>query len=379
MLEEYKRDIYLCSKCEDPRFGAFEASGRPICPTGEKFLFESYSVTGRMANAKALMEGDLEWSERLIDRYFTCLRCGACSENCYKETGGNLLKVIEEVEKELVRRGIGPHFKQRYENYENFFKNYKERQEEEIKKMSESVALYFLGCNLSCYNKDIIEATLKILESTGEKFTTSPRTWCCGYPLIYTGQVEQAMDIVTSNIAAIERLGIEKIISNCPHCTRIFKHDYPKILGIEFGFKVLHTSEYLSEMIKNGALKPKIPVMEKVTYHDPCLLGRQGGKVYDQPREILRSIPGINLVEMDRRMGNAWCCGAGAMVKVAYPDFALWTATNRIEEAESKGVCIIVSACPECKNILMEAANIKGKVLRILDVNELLAKSLGLI
>jgi len=297
--------MYWCSACEGCRLGSFEALDDPICPTGERFLFESYYAEGRMVNARCLMDGKLEWSERLIDRYFTCLRCGACAEICYKEMGRHLLKVIEEVEKELVRRGIGPHPKQRYENYEKFFKNYRERQEEAVKKMSEVEAMYFLGCDLSCYNKHITEATIKILESAGEKFATSPRAWCCGYPIIYTGQMEQAKDIVTSNVDAIESLGIEKIISSCPHCTRIFKYDYPEILGSELGFKILHTSEYLSEMIKDGALKPKTPVMEKVTYHDPCLLGRQGGKVYDQPREILRSIPGINLVEMNRRTGNA--------------------------------------------------------------------------
>jgi len=378
-LEDYKDEMVFCCKCGGCRIGTEFALGMPICPTGERFGFDSYYAAGRFENALALLEGKLEWSDKLIDRYFTCLRCGACEEHCYEEVGLHPLKVIKEVEEELVRRGIGPHPKQHYKHHSRFFERYGERLKKASKEMTKKAELmYFIGCTLECYDKEIFDMTNKILQSTGEDFVLSKRDWCCGYPLLHTGQIEQAKGIVEDNVSVIESLGIEKVVSSCPHCYEIFKFEYPEILGKKPNFEVVHTTEYFSDLIKNEVLKPKLPVSMKVTYHDPCLIGRRGGRIYDPPREILSSISGINLVEMDRRMGETWCCGGGARVRVAYPDFAKWTATQRLEEVESIGVNTLVSACPICKSNFSDAIKTEGKKIKIFDLNELLAESLGL-
>ena len=122
-----------------------------------------------------------------------------------------------------------------------------------------------------------------------------------------------------------------------------------------------------------------------VTYHDPCHLGRRAnvyvpGKaimgIYEPPREILRSIPGIELAEMYRIKEYAWCCGAGGGVKEAYPDFSLWTAGERIEEAKETGAEAIVTACPWCERNFIDTINERGEVMEVFDIVELVQQAI---
>ncbi len=137
-------------------------------------------------------------------------------------------------------------------------------------------------------------------------------------------------------------------------------------------FEVLHTVEYLAQLIQEGKIKftRKLPL--KVTYHDPCHLGRHlSPGIYDSPREILRRIPGIELVEMERNRENAWCCGAGAGVKQANPDLALWSANERIKEAKDTGATALVTSCGWCEQNFKNASKEFGQEIQILDVAEL--------
>jgi Fe-S oxidoreductase len=197
--------------------------------------------------------------------------------------------------------------------------------------------------------------------------------------------------------------GIKTVVTSCGDCFHAFTRLYPP-LGSHF--EVLHTVQYLDRLIKEGKIKftKKIPL--RVTYHDPCHLGRQGeswepweGKekkilgqvvvyeprkpryngangVYDAPRNVLKSIPGIELVEMERNREYAWCCGAGGGVKEAYPDFSNWTATERIEEAKSTGAEAIVTACGWCESNFSEAIKIAGNKMKVFDVAELVQQAL---
>jgi Fe-S oxidoreductase len=167
---------------------------------------------------------------------------------------------------------------------------------------------------------------------------------------------------------------------------------------------VLHISEYIQQLIKDGKLKPRKRVDLAVTYHDPCHLGRLGepwihwqGKkvpgdrfvfdppkvyrrgtqgVYEPPRDVLKSIPGIKLTEMNRIKEYAWCCGAGGGVSESNPEFAQWTARERIEEAESTGAEALVTACPWCEKTFSEAIEATGSRLKVYDVVELVEKAI---
>jgi Fe-S oxidoreductase len=171
-------------------------------------------------------------------------------------------------------------------------------------------------------------------------------------------------------------------------------------------FEVLHTVEYLNNLINKGKIKLTKKVPLKVTYHDPCYLGRHGepyvpwnGKekkllnqvvvyeprrpryngsqgVYDPPRNVLKSIPGLQLIEMERIKEAAWCCGAGGGVRDGYPEFSNWTANERIEEARSTGAEAIVSACGWCEKNFIDSIKGSGGKMKVLDIAELVQKAI---
>jgi Fe-S oxidoreductase len=170
--------------------------------------------------------------------------------------------------------------------------------------------------------------------------------------------------------------------------------------------EVLHITQYLDRLIKEGRLELTKKVPMTVTYHDPCHLGRLGepwihwqgkeykvmgqmivhdppkkyrrgaGGVYEPPRDILKSIPGLNFVEMYRIKEYAWCCGAGGGVIDAFPDFAAWTGAERLREAKAVGAEAIVSACPWCKRNFLDAARETGDEIEVYDIIELVQKAL---
>jgi len=200
-----------------------------------------------------------------------------------------------------------------------------------------------------------------------------------------------------------KKAGIKTVITACADGYQAFKVLYDKY-GLKKNFEVLHVSEYIDRLIKSGALKLKKMVNLSVTYHDPCRLGRMGepwvhweGKkipgdrfvfdppkqyrrgskgVYEPPRDVLKSIPGLGLTEMTRIKEYAWCCGAGGGVVDSNPEFSGWTAQKRIEEAESTGAEAIVTACPWCEKNFNEAIAAADSKLKVYDIVELVANAL---
>jgi Fe-S oxidoreductase len=180
----------------------------------------------------------------------------------------------------------------------------------------------------------------------------------------------------------------------------MWKVDYPKMLNIstaDLGFKIVHLTEYVDELVKKGALKLSNRIDLRLTYHDPCSLSRlsepwipwEGERglwgvvnpplerrrgtngIYQPPRDTLNSIPGVELVEMIRMRENAFCCGAGRGTKEAFPDLASWAAGQRLIEAKEVGAEAIVSACPWCKDNFTESVKNNGKSLKVFDFSEL--------
>jgi Fe-S oxidoreductase len=186
----------------------------------------------------------------------------------------------------------------------------------------------------------------------------------------------------------------------------MWKVDYPKILNIataDLGFKVVHLTEYVDELIKKGALKLAHRIDLRLTYHDPCSLSRLSEPwvpwagerglwgvvnpplerrrgthgIYQPPRDVLSSIPGVELVEMPRMRENAFCCGAGRGTREAFPDFASWAAEQRLMEVEEVGAEALVSACPWCKDHFAQVVSENGGSLKVLDFSELVLSAIG--
>jgi Fe-S oxidoreductase len=265
--------------------------------------------------------------------------------------------------------------------------------------------LYHVGC-LTSYDKDmhkLAKATVKILQKAGVNFgIAGDNETCCGGRAYQMGYEQDFLNQAKKNMAMIKKAGIKTVVTSCADGYQAFKVLYDKF-NLKGDLEVLHISEFVDNLIKDGKLKPRKKVDLSVTYHDPCRLGRLGepwihweGRrlsksfvfdppkeyrrgtygVYEPPRDVLKSIPGIKLTEMTRIKEYAWCCGAGGGVNESNPEFAKWTAQERIEEAGSTGAEAIVTACPWCERTFNETIKGNGSGLKVYDIVELVEKAI---
>ena len=214
--------------------------------------------------------------------------------------------------------------------------------------------LYFRGCTAREKQTDIAKATERLLEIAGVDFHTLDDEKCCGSVLLRTGFTDEAAEQIKKNT---EILKDKKIITSCAGCYKTLKDDYE-------GLDVIHISQLLDELIKEGKLKLSKSDLE-VTYHDSCHLGRHSN-VFDEPRNVINSI--ANLVEMENNHENSLCCGAGGGVKSAYPEIASQMAQSRIAQAKETGCKTLVTPCPFCK------LNLENEDMEVLDLTEFLVK-----
>lgn len=218
--------------------------------------------------------------------------------------------------------------------------------------------------------KEIAKSTIELLRKAGVDFKLLGKDeWCCGSVLFRTGNLEAAKEVAEHNIKALRRVNTTQVLTSCAGCYRTLKKDYEKMFGKQ-DFKVIHIVDFLEKLIEDGKLKfPTVNM--KVTYHDPCHLGRHSD-VYESPRKILNSIPGLELVEMARNRQNARCCGAGGGVRSAFKDLSDKMADARLKEAEETGADVLTSACPFCTFALRDSVKRNGSKIRVLDLPELL-------
>jgi Fe-S oxidoreductase len=184
------------------------------------------------------------------------------------------------------------------------------------------------------------------MERGGEKFAIlGDQEKCCGlyaYDLGFRSEFERLKE---ANLNLIERGGVQRVVVTCGSCHRIWR-EYVK--EARSRLQVLHGTEYIAGLVQSGGLKFTRSVPKKITYHDSCHLGRGCG-IYEAPRAILRAIPGVELVEMERNRRWAWCCGGGGGVPEAYPELAGWNARDRLHEARRTGADLVVTASALCQ------------------------------
>ena len=246
---------------------------------------------------------------------------------------------------------------------------------DDIKLDTDADTIYFPGCLAEYRVQESAMATAKILNNLDIKFNTlGEDEQCCGNPMIMVGNLFLARDLMRHNY---ELLKDKKVITSCAGCYRTFHEEYPKLLGEEYTIDATHIVKVLAELIDQGKVKFTKEIKEKVVYHDPCELGREMG-VYDEPRKILESIPGLEVVEFIRTRENTWCCGGGGGLKGVNFDMSVEIGGDKVEEALSTGAKMIVSACPSCKTNINDAIREVGADLKAIDITELVAEALGL-
>jgi heterodisulfide reductase subunit D len=237
--------------------------------------------------------------------------------------------------------------------------------------------LYYVGCTAS-YDINVKEVginTINILDALGLKFgILGKEEKCCGSVLLRIGDYEFER-LSEYNIRLFNSLNVKMLITSCAGCFRTIKEDYKKMGHLNM--EVLHTCEFLARLLKEGKLKLKNEVPLKVTYHDPCHMGRHSN-VYDTPREVLRSIPGIEFTEMDRIYEFSRCCGAGGGLKAGFSDIQNKMAQERVRDAERTGAERLVSTCPFCYQGLQIGINAIESKVKMTDLTELVALSMGI-
>jgi len=407
-LEKFKEDAYNCLHCRLCTFTWMwpektpalwpQGSFQPTCPSGEKYKFEAYFGGGKSWLARAVLEGRVDIKDlALVDILFACPTCGSCQQQCTLEEPEvgyhhRIMSLIEALRADAVNAGSGLPGKQKAfgvhigKEHNPYMETHKDRLNwlaPNVKLLENAETVYFVGCTSSYREKELAKATVDVFQKVGLDFTIMKDEWCCSSPLLRTGQWEtswvSAKNVAQHNVNEAAKVGAKQIVTTCAGCYRAWKKDYLEeyrdVLDSTHNFEIIHTTQLLERLLKDGTLKPKKEIKMRVTYHDPCHLGRHMD-VYDAPRTLLQAIPGIELVEMPRNRENAWCCGSGGGVKSGYPEWALEIAGERIKEAEALGVEAIVSACPFCERNLTDAINKYGSKLKVCDVVELVNKAL---
>jgi Fe-S oxidoreductase len=417
-LEDYLPDAEGCVRCSACKFIEFvyakSARFARQCPINVRHKFNLYSAPGLCDVAMDVNNKKLVFTPKLLEALFECTSCGACDVRCKRNLDLDILGVIETLKARAVDAGAAPlpAHKALADNIASTGNTYNLPAKDRTKWMTADLktsgtadVLYFVGCQAAYPHNEIASATAKIMKKAGVAFSVSPQESCCGYSLFTTGQNEAFGKQVEKNLEMIANSGAKTVVCSCAECYRTLKVDYPKYLDkntSDMRFKVLHITEYFSQLIKEGKIKFNKEIPARATYHDPCNLGRlsedwyhwqgerlrngrlepekiwrRGDKgVYEPPREILRLIPGLKLVEMERYKDNAFCCGGGASVKNAFKEYAMETAQERFEEVKGTGAEMIVTCCPACKDMLNSAASAGDNPTRTFDITEIMLKAL---
>ncbi|MCF2138376.1 MAG: (Fe-S)-binding protein [Candidatus Thorarchaeota archaeon] len=393
MLEEFGlQDMpFICAQC------SFCQVGHGACPTYKVMRRDSYSGKGKMIIARALLQGRISTDdalEGLRDAVFGCTLCGACEEVCQVDIP--FVKLYEILRGEFLKRDLWPEQLKMMRNVLLKSKNIQgQPQMDRVEGWSywhpdedalldkvgrEAETAFFVGC-ASSYRGIAIQATIAttlIMDKIGEDYTLlGEEEWCCGAPLIMTGDFEKAREFALHNIEEYKKLGVKRIITNCPGCFKIWDHEYHEMLGIDHDFEILYGPVYFAKMIEEGRMKDHIKELDiKVTFHDGCDAGRNSG-IYDEPRVVLENIPGLHFEELPHNRENSYCCGSGGVLRAQDEDFCLKINELKVRDIEQTDADWVISACPSCVDFINEGLPEAGSQKRSKDLAVILAEAMG--
>ena len=354
-------------------------------------LLSPMNLMIKMRNAMEMNQWNREIIPVIIEPevVWSCVTCGACVNTCpvlidHVNTIADLRRGLFFVGKEIPDEvlsisyntlRVGNPYAYNPIEREEWIKTLVNRGLVEIaSEDKEYDILYWIGCNTS-YDpnlRDIAESILEILKQVGLSVAILLEETCCGEPVRRIGDEVSFYEIAKGNHEKLSKYKFKRLLVSCPHGYTIFKRDYPSI-GFSINKDIIHHSQLLKELLNKKIIIPGEIPERKVTYHDPCYLGRWNG-VYDEPREVIKSIKGIRLVEMPRSREKSFCCGGGGGHVLFEIKRGVRISKLRIEEAKESGAEAIVTACPICNIMLRaEAPNYN---IEVIDLAVLLRKSL---
>lgn len=368
----------ICGRC---------GNCRSDCPVYQEIGWESATPRAKISLARELFaRNSLDTiSPEYAKRITQCTLCGACTRACAARI--DLQALWKDLRSELVAKGKAP------EAYNAMASNLKNKKNissfanvtrldwaEDLDEIPDNLdqepaaeIVYFVGCVSAFFPRaaQVPIAMVQLLQKAEANFTTlGSEEWCCGFPLLAAGHATEIKEFARHNVDKVREIGAKTLVTGCASCYHVWSHVYPEVLGEELGFRLVHATEMLAELISQSKFA-LTELQETVTFHDPCDLGRNSG-VIQAPRTIITSIPGVKLVEMATSGEEASCCGGGGNLQGADQALADAIACKRIKEAAATGATIVVSACQQCEQMLEKAARTEKLPLRVMDVSELL-------
>jgi heterodisulfide reductase subunit D len=377
-----ENEALVCARC---------GSCRTSCPVYQVIGWESATPRGKISLAKDIWSkgGAQQMDDDFVKRVGQCTLCGACADIC--AAGIDTRSLWLEMRHRIAKAGKAPEAFEKLR--ENLIKNKNistfpnqdrlewtqdlDDEPEELELKAGAEILYFVGCVSSFYPQaaQIPLALVEIFTTAGVDFTVmGGEEWCCGFPLLSAGYVEDQEPFINHNVAKVKELDIHTVVTSCATCYNFWKHECQAKIG-EYELEILHSTEYLAKLLKEGRLKLG-EMDEVITYHDPCDLGRNGG-VFEAPREIIRSIPGATFIELAHHHAESLCCGGGGNLQSADATLASDITDLRIKEIQNTGATIVVSACQQCEQMLSDAIRKNGLKVRILDISQLVLEAMG--
>ncbi|MBN1954436.1 MAG: (Fe-S)-binding protein [Anaerolineae bacterium] len=382
-VSQVAEELYLkcirCGKCLS------------VCPVYRETRIETMSPRGKVALYRAIGEADLEISEIYANKFYTCLMCEACREVC--PSGVELDVILSRSRADLAHSGLLPLLLQQLSTVIVNAGNISDEDNVQRLGWTENMAsrpvgldysgqvemTYFVGCVSSLFPASyrIPQSLVGILEKAGVNYALlGGEERCCGYPLLLNGESERALEMARHNVEAVRATGAPQVVMSCPSCYHMWTHTYPEMLGDDAlaGIDILHETEMLAELARAGRLRFK-PWPATVTYHDSCDLGRKSG-IFEAPREVLRAIPELELVEMADHHGHSLCCGGGGNLETYNRELAQALPARRLRQAQDAGASTIVVSCQQCKRTLAGAARREKMRIRVTDLAEVVAEQL---
>ena len=360
-----------------------------VCPTNRGWL--SSTPRGRILITREHFlkgHGAEKFAPEYIERIFQCTLCGRCGVDCsvdiksrlmwqglranlrkrdlQLESLDNLITTISETHNLANRPN------DQRANWANRLKlpyNLNEKRTTEV--------VYFVGCVTSFFPmaQPAARALAQIMENAGIDFgIVGGEEWCCGFPLMAAGASAAAAECVSHNIERVTAMGAKIVVMNCPGCYRVWKDEYREIVEQRHDFEILHGVELMARLIEAGKIDIK-GLENKVTYHDPCDLGRNSG-IFDEPRYILDKISGLELVELADNRQYCACCGSGGDLLASNQDMTMDIARRKVDEVLATGTDTVVTACPSCVRTINMARTAARVKLDVVDIGEILWKAM---
>lgn len=387
-LAEWRNAAYNC-------FSSGHKFCREVCPVMQVTRDERHTPTAFHANVVAMEKGHLT-IEDVADDYVNCTMCGACEVRCPNTlyTGDfyrfrqRTIDIVKAMRKLAVDSGIHQPNWQRWAELTDRWGNEPvlgwniETSGAKVRAWAAGLdiptggeTVLFADCEAAFKRPSVPRSVALLLQAGGLEFGLMNQQWCCGGPMWETGYVDIAHKMAEHNILDWRKTGTKRIICPDPHDYITMVEHYPALDPNFDEFEIVLAVDLIAEMIRDGKIELTTPVERTVTYHDPCRLNKRLGK-WESPREILRAIPGLTFVDVDRVTQWSYCSGGGSNLWLERPEITAEISRRRVEKAKAlEGVEVLVSACPWSERPLEEQGKAQG--IEVYDIFELTAEAAG--